>query len=314
MILLPTRGVAGQQPAVKRHRIEIDVFADWIEASVLFEDIAVSITDVVCVLLEEELYEDQDFARDMVQSAWLEIEQRGKRSSGHYGVTIEGNWARASVENTTKIAHRFLLTLSLATYYDWWHNTFGPNYTTQGKLFESLTEMALKALTPGWSIFSTGWKGDISDSDFLAIADQVAICLNTDPVIKHKWDLERAKDLTLDLLVYWPFSDSRQGVPYIMIQCASGRNWDDKLKDPDIDQWRKLLNPDCLPLRGVSIPFCLPDNRFRKASAKTAGLLLDRCRILFAARQEIDWMNEMLKDEINVWMKPRIAELLKRSS
>ncbi|MEZ5952178.1 MAG: hypothetical protein R3C12_23910 [Planctomycetaceae bacterium] len=96
MILLPTRGVARRQRALTQHHIDIDVFADWIEASVLFKDIDVSVTDVVDVLLEEELYEDQDFAREIVQAAWLEIEQRRKHSGGFYGVTIDGNWVKAS--------------------------------------------------------------------------------------------------------------------------------------------------------------------------------------------------------------------------
>lgn len=314
MILLPTRGVARRQRALTQHHIDIDVFADWIEASVLFKDIDVSVTDVVDVLLEEELYEDQDFAREIVQAAWLEIEQRRKHSGGFYGVTIDGNWVKASGDTTNQTAHRFLLTLSLASSYDWWRKAFGANYTDQGRHFESLTEMALSALTPGWSVFSTGWKGGTTNSHFLSVAGEVANRLNTGPIIKQEWNLDDAKDLTLDILVYWPCIDARQGAPFIMLQCASGANWDEKLKEPDIDQWRKLLNPDCLPLRGVSVPFCLPDTRFRFASARAAGLLLDRCRILLAATRKEDWLKKDLADELDGWMNPRITELLNRST
>ncbi|HBJ39005.1 MAG TPA: hypothetical protein DDZ51_30520, partial [Planctomycetaceae bacterium] len=170
MILLPTRGIAARQRAVTQHHIDIDVFADWIEGSVLFEDIEVSVTDVVDVLLEEELYQNQDFAREIAQVAWLEIEQRKKHSGGYYGVVIDGNWVKRSGDATNQTAHKFLLTLSLAVSYDWWRNAFGANYTEQGRHFESLTEMAISALTPGWSVFSTGWKGGTANSHFLSVA------------------------------------------------------------------------------------------------------------------------------------------------
>lgn len=313
MILLPTRGIAARQRAVNQHRIDLDVFADWIEASVLFKAMDVSITDVVDVLLEEELYEDQDFAREITELAWLEIGKRKKNSGGYYGVTIKGNWVKASSDDVNQTAHKFLLTLSLASSYDWWRGVFGANYSEQGRHFESLTEMAISALTPGWSVFSTGWKGGTTNSHFRDVADEVAIRLNTGPVTGQEWNLNDVKDLTLDILVYWPCIDSRQGAPYIMLQCASGANWHEKLKEPDIDQWRKLLNPDCLPLRGVSIPFCVPDNRFRFASARAAGLLLDRCRILLAATRKEDWLKKELEDQLDDWMEPRITELLNRS-
>lgn len=314
MIVLPTKGVAGRPRAIKAHRIEMDVFADWIEASVLFDGNPVSVTDVVEVLLEEELYENQDYARELVQFAWLEIQNRRNRSGGYYGVVIDGDWVKQSADNTNQIAHQFMLTLSLAPRYDWWYQKFGPNYNCQGNLFESLTEMSLRALSPGWSIFSTGWRGSIRSPEFIDIANKVAKHLNTGTVNTQEWSLENAKDLTLDILLYWPFGDTRSGILYVMIQCASGNNWEEKLKDPDIDQWRKLLNPDCLPMRGVSIPFCLPEDRFKWASAKTAGLLLDRCRILFAAKRKADWVDESLLAQISSWLNPRKSYLLERST
>ncbi len=92
-------------------------------------------------------------------------------------------------------------------------------------------------------MFSPGWKGGVTNSNLLNIESQVANCLNTGTVIQQEWNLDDAKDLTLNILVCWPCNDSRQGAPYIMMQCASDANWDLKLKEPDIDQWRKLLNP-----------------------------------------------------------------------
>lgn len=224
--------------------------------------------------------------------AWPETEQRRKHGGGHYGATIVANWAKASGDTANKTAHRFLLTLSLVSVYDWWRTAFGANYTDQGRHSESLTEMALAARTPGWPMFSTGSKGGTTNSHFLSIANQLANCLYTGPVIQQEWNLDEKNDITLDILVYWPCNDSRRGGPYIMMQCASGANWDLKFKEPDIDQWRKLLNPDSLPLRGVSIPFCLPDTRLRFASARASGLTKDRWRILLAATRKHDWLKQ----------------------
>jgi hypothetical protein len=151
------------------------------------------------------------------------------------------------------------------------------------------------------------------NSHFLQIAKSVADRLNTGPIHRQEWNLDHAKDLTLDILVYWPFLDFRQGTPYFMLQCASGANWEEKLKEPDIDQWRKLLNPDCIPIRGVAIPYCLPDGRFSFASAKTAGLLLDRCRLLLAASRKSDWLTLDCADQLNGWLTPKISTVLMKS-
>jgi hypothetical protein len=147
----------------------------------------------------------------------------------------------------------------------------------------------------------------------LTIAESVASLLNTGPIVRPNWDPRNSKDLTLDIVLYQPFLDTRQGAPYILFQCASGRNWDEKLKEPDVDLWRKLLNPDFPTIRGVSLPFCLSDDGFHFASPKTSGFLLDRCRLLLAASKCSDWIATDLERQLIDWMTPRTNEILERS-
>ena len=313
MILLPSRGIAGRQRAVSQHRIEIDVFSDWIEACALFLECNVSSTDVVDVLLEEELYEEQEFAREIVDTAWLEIDRRARQCRGAYGVKVDGDWVKCTQLGTQSTVHTFLLTLSLATKYDWWHKAFGSDYNNQGRLFERVTERAIASFSVNWRTFSTGWRAAQTSQDLLVTAQRVADKINSGPICPPSWDTKKAKDLTLDVLWYFPFDDARQGAPYYLIQCASGGDWKDKLKEPDIEQWDSILNPNVKPVRGLSIPFSLLDERFSRASTSVAGFLLDRCRLLSAAGKKADWIPPDLSSAIDAWIKPRVAELLKRS-
>jgi hypothetical protein len=313
MILLPTRGMAGAHRAVTAHHIQLDAFSDWIEACVLLEAIDVSRTDVVDVLLEEELYDSQDFAREIVDAAFLELERRSRLCPAAYGISIDGEWVRGNGRWTDRMAHTFCLILSLAPRYDWWHKHFGANYLEQGRLFELLTDRAITALSPGWSSFSTGWSGAPS-LPAVEIAQAVADRINSGPIIKPEWKADRAKDLSLDILFYLPFSDGRQGGPYFLVQCASGSNWNSqKLKEPDIELWRKILNPDMLPVRGMSVPFCLLHDEFKFTTSSCAGLFLDRCRLLGAADKRADWLPHHIAEEMQSWSETRIRELLQRS-
>ena len=45
-------------------------------------------------------------------------------------------------------------------------------------------------------------------------------------------------------------------------QCASGANWDKKLKTPDLQIWQKIISFTTIPKRGFSLPFALLKNEF----------------------------------------------------
>ena len=71
---------SGMHRSINKHRIKFDFLCDWIEGSILFDanEDEFSIRDVVDVLIDESIYEESDFAMEIVLDAWQELESRLK--------------------------------------------------------------------------------------------------------------------------------------------------------------------------------------------------------------------------------------------
>ena len=309
MIARPTKKIA---TSVTKHNVDLNVLCDWVEASVLFLDDELSKSDIVDTLLEEEIYAESEFAYEMVSNVWIEIKNRIKLCGPSYCINIVGDWIRRIDNWNRKSAHVFCLLLSLATNYDWWSGQFGQDYTDQGLLFEKLTNESIRMLSPNWDIFHTGWsKEDTAGRQ--KIAKKVSDIIHNGQIDTEMWNDNSTGDLGLDLILYRPFRDGRKGFTSFFIQCASGGNWKTKTKTPDIAVWRRLLNPDVMPVRGFAVPFCLSDKEFRECSVLVEGVLFERNRLLGAAYIDENWVPDDVKQGIIEWSTPRIEGLRERS-
>lgn len=305
MIEVPTRGLAR---SVGEHNVDLQVLCDWIEASVVFTGDGLSKMEVADRLLEEEICDEQDSALEIVADAWLELERRATLYGEPYGITIDNDRVRTDIPWSDNPAHAFCLLLSVSTRYDWWAQKFGHDYMEQGELFELLTKESLRVLAPGWKTYLTGWTRS-QPAKFGEIAKEVARRVSDGVANLELWDTGRVKDLTLDLLFYRPFPDGREGFPYFLIQCASGGNWQGKIKDPDLDVWRDIVRPATFPMRGFAVPFCYSDDEFKRNCVRVTGLFLDRCRLLGVASSDRAWLSEPIAERIVDWMKPRVERL-----
>ena len=309
MIVIPNRGMAR---SVKKHRVNFEFLTEWIEASVLFTDDELSRADVCDRLVEEQKYDSQDFAKEIVNAAWDEIERRERLCSGAYAITVDREWIRRTEDWEARPAHVFCTLLSISAAYDWWVEEFGQDYTEQGELFEVLTASALQAIAPDWRTYLTGWSKS-NTAGFKSIADEVSRLIGNGNPDLDLWNDDDAKDMTLDILFYKSFPDGRQGFPYFMVQCASGANWPTKMRDPDLSVWSNIVRPITKPMRGVAIPHCCSERDFHQHCVKTEGLFLDRCRLLAASQVNNTWLPDSVGDRIKKWATPRVDKLLSRS-
>ena len=126
--------------------------------------------------------------------------------------------------------------------------------------------------------------------------------------VEH-WANPGGNEEGLDLLCYRPFPDNRGGVPVYLMQCASGKNWIDKLHEPDLNVWTKIILFMEKPRKAFAIPFALLDEEFKRRCNKVGGILLDRYRLLAAANYNKEWVSDSLKDEIIDWVTPRLRTL-----
>lgn len=309
MVILPTKGITASSTI---HRSDINIVSDWIEITVICSDDAVSRVEIIDRLIEEEIYNDQNFAAEFVSIVWNEIKRRSKLCGASYLLEIDSEWIRSTSTWEAKPEHLFCLVLSLSTDYDWWTKDFGSDYTEQGLLFEKLTMESLRTTSIGWKVELTGWSKTKAER-LKDIVTQVSEIIGDGPVDFKYWDPNIGGDLGLDLLLYRPFPDNRKGFPYMLIQCASGANWDEKLSTPNLHIWEHLINPITTPLKGFAMPFCLSESEFHKSCVDNCGMFLDRCRLLEAGRIKEEWLSEETKLEIIAWLQPRLKNLLERS-
>lgn len=310
MLLLPEVEL---RRSTTQHNVDLDVLCDWIEGSALFIDDYVSASDVVDILCEEEIYDKQELAADIVEMAWAELRRRMSWLGSAAAGTLESRTIRRAFDWHDLPAHAFCLITTFAQYYKRWAARFGTNYIEQGRLFESLVAESLRSR--GWDILLTGWASGISTNKFEQIVSMVADLLREPFVNKPLVALyKEANDEGLDLVCYRPFGDNRGGKPVYLMQCASGRNWVEKLSTPNIDVWTKLINFSSNPQRAFAMPFALSDDEFFRVCNRVNGMLIDRYRLLSAGSGGNDWIPTELRQGLVAWLDPRVATLPTDSS
>jgi hypothetical protein len=306
MLKIPPRGVSR---SVNTHNVELDVFCDWIEGSILFIDGELSSTDVVDALTEDHIYDDQDMASEIVANAWSELRQRESWVGNGSAFSVTGRRiARQYPSWQDTPAHSFCVLLSLAKWYRDWARPFGSDYTEQGALFEDLTKEALEKLFSEWRVHQTGWTRTRTNR-LAAVVEDVANQLGESKGVVERWTKPTANEAGLDLICYRPFPDGRVGVPVYLMQCASGGDWEGKLHTPNLDIWTKIVQFAASPKKAFATPFAFLEEDFIRNSTLVNGMLLDRYRLLSVADTEDEWVPEPLRRRIVAWAGPRVRTL-----
>ncbi len=318
MLVLPQIGVA--RSTEPNHNIELDILCDWIEASLSFNDLSfISGSDVVDILCEEEIYESQDFAWELVDSAFAELHRRQVCLSGGAPFNIRGKCVDKTKDWKHVPAYAFCLSLSCIKWYPNWAASLvepgkkRPNYSEQGQLFELVASSALEKLLPGWKVERTGWAPN-NAKKIKEVVSEVSKMLREPARELTPWVSEDANEAGLDIVCYRSFDDARAGLPTIFVQCASGKHHEHKLGTPDRKEWGKIIDfTAAFPLRSFVTPYVYTDGEFKRVSNKVDGLLLDRVRLLSAGSDGGEWLSASIKKNLCEWVEPRIAKL-ERSS
>lgn len=296
--------------SVKEHNINFSAFCDWIEGSVLLGDNEVSTTDVIDILIENFVYDDQDFAAEIVDSAWAELQRRLTWLGTSSPIEFISKRIRKVSDWQDFPGHSFCIMLSYAKWYPKWAKAFGSDFTEQGAIFEELTKEAMQLLFPGWVVYPTGWTRT-HPSNISSVVNEVATHLGEVVGDIDHWASSSANEAGLDLLCYLPFIDGRVGKPVFLMQCASGINWDGKLHTPNLNLWRNIVISASEPKKAFSLAYALSDKDFTVNCTLVNGLLLDRYRLLSAGQTTRDWVLPELKQRIINWIEPRLSSLPK---
>jgi hypothetical protein len=293
--------------------VRLDVLCDWLEGSVLFANAPLSKAEVVDVLIENEIYNSQDFAGELLGDAWLELRRRSNLLKDGYPLELKGWRLQPRYTWDKNPAHSFCLALSLAEWLPEWARSFGRDYNEQGELFEEFVAEAITKSLPDWSVHRTGW----SKTKAAKLQDVItALCEwlgEAETGNRDRWTKDSANDEGLDLVCIRRMPDGRPGVPLYLIQCASGATgnseWKNKRYTPRLDMWAKLVDFAVRPKRGFATPFAFMEEDFRHHCRAVDGLFLDRYRLLAPSASSITWLSSTTSTQISKWLSPRINAL-----
>ena len=308
MLTLPDKGI---HRSITVHNVDLNILTDWIEASVVFVDEQLSKSDVIDVLMEEQIYESQSFAAEKIEVAWNVISLRMNYLDHPLGINVNGN--RITRTDTWEIfpAYGFCLTLSCVSLYSHLPTSWENGYGIQGELFEELVLETFNQTLPKWTVKRIGWSGTSNPISLVETLPTIISDLNETEGAEYNLHIDKTvKDMGLDLLAFYSFGDEQASIPVLLVQCASGRNWTSKRNTPDIDLWKKIISFNSQPVRAFAMPFAFADTlEFRKEAAHVNGVFIDRYRLLKAFRQKDASVSNDLNKRLENWIRPRIDQL-----
>lgn len=118
------------------------------------------------------------------------------------------------------------------------------------------------------------------------------------------------KDRGLDLVVRWWEHDASGGMPYLLVQCATGKNWvRDKAAEPPMVSWRKFATWDGPTLKSIAVPYSVQRPRgLADAWLRTEGaLIFDRLR-LARGRPDVH-LDDASRKQLTEWCRDQLKKI-----
>lgn len=307
MIAVPERELLHPQSVTD---VRTGVLADWLEANLLFWERRITSIDVVDALLAYQIFDgDRDHGNEIASRGWGELEQRMRWGGTADALEIKAGVIETKADWRESLIWSFFVLLSIQRVFPTWASGHS-DYPTQGDLFEQVVEAICPAIFPGWRSYRTGWSPD-GPKDVSAIVEELRsrIYVGGHPN-PEQWLKEGSKDGGLDIVCYRPFADEREALPVYFLQCASGRNWRDKVATPNANVWKTLLDAAVQPSKGIAAPFVVGRNELRQVALEGQTVVLDRLRMLSSATEAGISLPKTLADRVCEWMRPRVESLL----
>ena len=117
------------------------------------------------------------------------------------------------------------------------------------------------------------------------------------------------KDKGLDVAARLSFGDDCPGTLSCLIQCATGKNWREKLGEPSITTWSSLLQWNSNLVRAIAVPWRLekPYDYLRTFRDFDGAIVLDRPRLLAAGADDL--LPADRRCQILEWCESNLSEI-----
>ncbi|MBI3411732.1 MAG: hypothetical protein HY040_25660 [Planctomycetes bacterium] len=229
-------------------------------------------------------------ADDAVGSIAVEIERRAQLMQDFYPFVKDGNALTYRPSRT--LAYELCLAISNApTLRDKPYNVLPP-------AFERLCRDVVGCfLGGGAGTMRTGWPIDGEDertAKFKSVVDKMnhetkEWVWHPAPGMPPDPSHIDVKDLGIDFAVWKRLPDGRKGVLFLLGQCACGDDWTEKFDDLNIqkieENWFRFFSV-AAPMRLFCVPGHIPNATYFDEVNRSAGLTLDRARIVMLAESE----------------------------
>jgi len=270
--------------------------ADWVELRISITGNRVSKATAASAI---EGARGEEPPEAFLSSVWRELNHRQQLYLRPY-FNVEDRIVEPQFETQPPPEYLACLLLSL----------FGVPGNTQlsAKLFEKLTCEAMGRYLSGHAIVF-GWPSGVDDNaedekesvikrKIKKLADELNERFCEAPAA-------RFKDRGIDVIGWIPFSDRRPGQVVILLQCAAGHDWKNKLAVP-LDAWLQYIHWARDPLKAYAVP-CVVDERDWHEMSRDKGILFDRVRILNLLSDGI--RDEALSEQLISWVTDQLSDL-----
>lgn len=275
------------------------VHADWLELRALEAvDQNSSIQDLIQVIRRSgstDALEDLDVtgssidhgsekSQSIAEDAFGEVEDRFSSCGGRNGTyPFEIGPQNIQLRDTSPYFYLFLLLLSR------FGKDAGPKKMDGAKIFEEVSIQAAKSYFGGSALGAETYhfgapRRSPKPADFVSALNEM--CRNLEEGVACRMERPNVglqKDAKLDLAVWHPFCDGRYGKLIGFGQCATGKDWPDKLGELQpvafCEMWMNDI-PTVHPVRLFFVPFRVDKRRWMYYS-RLGGIVFDRCRIAF---------------------------------
>lgn len=260
--------------------------ADWVELFITSNQRSIAKAEIKTVLNNVTAKEPSD---DYIANLWGELIRREKLYGDNPPFIVNQGNIENNLDWKTQPFYLTCLILSI----------FG-NRTIileTAQLFERISNEAIKNYFQGES-FIFGFPSPLRLQE---IAPRMSETFVSEPPAHYK-------DRGVDLISWKPFKDDRPSQIVVLTQCASGKQWREKLSGIVIRSWNQYIHWRTEPILAFTLPQMISnDPDVFEEYSNAGGILFDRARIYRNLHNQ-NINDSQLNQNLLDWCETRLSE------
>jgi hypothetical protein len=246
--------------------------ADWVEASCLFADQSLSRSQIELAFSAEGLDES------VIEDIYTEINWRSRLAKS-YPLVTQGTRFQVKQQWNQRVAYSYQLLLTILR--DTGLSQDTSLWPKLAKQFEQLSELAAREYLHG-STMNIGFpRSTPIPAGFERCLDHLSNQLGENPIKPEHiaYSARTWKDGGADVVAWVPFEDRHPSQVILLVACAAGKDWKEKILELDLKYWSKIIDWHVPPLQAFSIPSVFGRDHNWRGLSTQAGIVFDRLRI-----------------------------------